>query len=253
MSGRGEISLIPVAGLPEITEGFDLGAAINAAGKLEDGDAVAISQKAVSKSEGRLVRLETVEPGAVAAEMAERLGKDARLVQLILSESRSVIREDRDRGILITETRHGLICANAGVDSSNLPVPDSALLLPEDPDDSARLVRGQIIAAGGPPVAVLVTDSLGRAWRLGQAEVAIGCAGIDPLEDWRGRTDSSGRELSATVIATADQIAGAADLARNKTSRTPAVIVRGVGHLVTESDGPGSAAQIRPEAEDLFR
>ena len=253
MAGRGEISLIPVPGLPEIAEGFVLGAAIAAFDGLEAGDIIAISQKAVSKSEGRLVKLDTVSPGSRATEMAERLDKDPRLVELILNESRSVIREDASRGILITETRHGLICANAGVDCSNLPDPDSALLLPEDPDGSARRIRQEIESAGGLRPAVLITDSLGRAWRLGQAEVAIGCAGIEPLDDWRGLTDSGGRELAATMIATADQVAGAADLARNKTSRTPAVIVRGLADLVTEADGPGSAAQIRPAAEDLFR
>jgi coenzyme F420-0:L-glutamate ligase/coenzyme F420-1:gamma-L-glutamate ligase len=253
LTGRGEIHVFPVPGLPEVTEGFDLGAAVAANVDLQAGDVVAISQKVVSKSEGRLVRLATVEPGARASGLAERLGKDPRLVELILGESRSVIREDSDRGILITETVHGLVCANSGVDSSNLPETDAALLLPEDPDESARRIRRQIASSCGVRTAVIVSDSLGRAWRLGQAEVAIGCAGIAPLEDWRGRTDSSGRELSATVIATADQVAAAADLARNKTSRTPAVLIRGLAHLVTEGHGPGCASQLRPAAEDLFR
>ncbi len=253
MLASGAIKMIPVPGLPEIGKGFDLGAAIAAFDELNAGDIVAISQKAVSKSEGRLVKLDTVSPGSQATELARRLGKDPRLVELILSESRSVIREDAERGILITETRRGLICANAGVDSSNLPEPDSALLLPEDPDESARRIRREIESAGGLRPAVILTDSLGRAWRLGQAEVAIGCAGIEPLADWRGRRDSGGRELAATVIATADQIAAAADLSRSKTSRTPAVVVKGLPDLVTEADGPGSAVQIRPAVEDLFR
>ena len=253
MTAPGTISITPVPGLPEIEEGFDLGAAIVERSKLSTGDIIVISQKAVSKSEGRLVMLDTVVPGKAAADLAERLGRDPGLVELVLRESRSVIREDAARGILITETRHGLICANAGVDSSNLPISGAALLLPDDPDASARRIRRQAADAGGPETAVLVTDSLGRAWRLGQAEVAIGCAGMDPLQDWRGENDSSGRELSATVIATADQVAAAADLARDKTSRTPAVIVRGLAHQVTAGDGPGSAAQLRPEAEDLFR
>jgi coenzyme F420-0:L-glutamate ligase/coenzyme F420-1:gamma-L-glutamate ligase len=251
--GRHEIRIRSINGLPEITESFDLGSAVASGIGLRAGDIVVISQKAVSKSEGRLVRLETVEPGSRATGMAERLGKDPRIVELILAESQAVIREDADRGILITETRHGLICANAGVDSSNLPEPDTALLLPEDPDASARRVRRQIESAGGQRPAVIITDSLGRAWRLGQAEVAIGCAGIEPLADWRGRRDCGGRELAATVIATADQVAAAADLARNKTSRTPVVVVTGLPDLVTEADGPGSATQIRPAAEDLFR
>ncbi len=248
-----EIRLVPVPGLPEIGEGFNLGAAIAGAFNLSAGDIVVISQKAVSKSEGLLVRLAEVEPGERAVSMSARLGKDPRLVELILAESREVIREQSERGILITETRHGLICANAGIDCSNLPEPDTALLLPPDPDESARSIRRQIETACGTWPAVVISDSLGRAWRLGQSEVAIGCAGIEALEDWRGRTDSAGRELSATVIATADQVAAAADLARDKTSRTPAVVIRGLGQLVKEADGPGSAAQIRPAAEDLFR
>lgn len=253
MDEAAEIRILPVPGLPEITEGFDLGAAIAAATRIQLGDVVVISQKAVSKSEGMLVRLADVKPGQQATAMAGRVGKDPRLVELVLGQSRAVIREEPERGILITETVHGLVCANSGIDSSNLPEPDSALLLPADPDESARRIRLEVESACGIQPAVLVTDSLGRAWRIGQAEVAIGCAGIEPLEDWRGRTDSSGRELAATVIASADQIAAAADLARNKTSRTPAVIVRGLAHLVTEADGPGSVAQIRPAAEDLFR
>jgi coenzyme F420-0:L-glutamate ligase/coenzyme F420-1:gamma-L-glutamate ligase len=247
------INLTAVEGLPEIGEGFDLGASICEAYGLRPGDIVVVSQKAVSKSEGRMVPLGSIEPSEEAGKMAARLGKDPRMVELILSESRSVIREDPGRGILITETRHGLICANSGVDCSNLPAPDAALLLPVDPDESARRIRRQIEAASGLRPAVLVTDSLGRAWRLGQAEVAIGCAGMEPLEDLRGRRDTAGRELTATVIASADQVAAAADLARSKTSRTPAVVVRGLAGLVTRSDGPGAAAQIRPEAEDLFR
>jgi coenzyme F420-0:L-glutamate ligase/coenzyme F420-1:gamma-L-glutamate ligase len=253
MEIRGEIRAIPVTGLPEIPEGFNLGAAICSGTKLAAGDIVVISQKAVSKSEGRLIALETVSPGKTAEAVAERMGKDPRIVELILGESRAVVREDAERGILITETHQGLICANSGIDSSNLPHRDTVLLLPEDADNSARRIRSEFVSAGAPPVAVLITDSLGRAWRLGQSEVAIGCAGINPLEDWRGMIDSDGRELSATVIATADQIAGAADLARNKTSRTPAVVVRGLASLVTQADGPGSTAQIRPESEDLFR
>lgn len=253
MSEAPEIRILPVPGLPEISEGFGLGAAIAGASEIDRGDIVVISQKAVSKSEGRLVRLAEVEPGERAQQTAARLGKDPRIVELVLAESRAVIREQPERGILITETVHGLICANSGIDASNLPEPGTALLLPEDPDRSARRIRREIAAVCGVRPAVLVTDSLGRAWRLGQAEVAIGCAGIEPLEDWRGKSDSSGRELSATVIATADQIAAAADLSRNKTSRTPAVVVRGLDQLVNDADGPGSAAQIRPAAEDLFR
>jgi len=183
----------------------------------------------------------------------EWLDRDPRLIELILGESVEVVRKDTGRGILITETRHGFICANAGIDSSNMPGDGAVALLPEDPDGSARRLRAGIADACGVRPAVVISDSFGRAWRLGQAEVAIGCAGIEPLDDWRGRTDSQGRELAATLIATADQIAAVADLGRDKTSRTPAVLIRGLAHLVTEADGPGCRAQLRPAGEDLFR
>jgi coenzyme F420-0:L-glutamate ligase/coenzyme F420-1:gamma-L-glutamate ligase len=253
VSRASDIRIVAVPGLPEIDRGFNLGRAIADVATIQPGDIVVISQKAVSKAEGMLVRLADIQAGRRARDVAERIGKDPRLVELILGQSRTVIREEPGRGILITETVHGLICANSGIDASNLPESDAALLLPTDPDASARRIRREIESACRIRPAVLVTDSLGRAWRLGQAEVAIGCAGIDPLEDWRGRSDSSGRELAATVIATADQIAAAADLARDKTSRTPAVRVRGLDRLVTDRDGPGSASQIRPAEDDLFR
>jgi coenzyme F420-0:L-glutamate ligase/coenzyme F420-1:gamma-L-glutamate ligase len=179
--------------------------------------------------------------------MAALLGKDPALVQLVLEESREVIRAER--GVLITETRHGLVCANAGIDSSNLPEEDTVSLLPEDPDASARRIRAEI----GLPVAVIVSDSFGRAWRLGQVEVAIGCAGLRPLDDWRGQRDAAGRELSATAIAVADQAAAAADLVRDKASRVPAAIVRGLERHVSAEDGPGAAVLRRPRDEDLFR
>lgn len=245
--------VFPVEGLPEVTEACDLGRAIAAEIGLTDGDVVAISQKVVSKSEGRVVRLEKVHPGAEAVELAGRTGKDPRLVQLVLDESRSLVRVDEERGILITETHQGFICANAGIDRSNTMNPDEAILLPLDPDGSARRIRTELETASGAKVAVVVTDSFGRAWRQGQVEVAIGCAGISPLDDWRGRNDRQGRELSATVIATADQIAAASDLVRGKTDGVPAVIVRGLERFVTEGDGPGCAAQLRDAADDLFR
>jgi len=160
-------------------------------------------------------------------------------------------------GVLITETHHGFVCANAGVDSSNMPDEHTVCLLPEDPDASARRIRAELRAASGvgvAAVATIVADSFGRAWRLGQAEVAIGCAGIAPLDDWRGRSDTGGRPLEATAIATADEAAAAADLVRDKVSRVPVAIVRGLGRHVTEEDGPGAAAElVRPRGEDLFR
>ncbi len=251
--GAGEILIQPVSGLPEVLPGDDLAAALAALVRFSQGDVLAVSQKVVSKQEGRLVDLRKVEPGPPAVKLAAELDRDPRLVELILGESVKVIRTDAERGILITETRHGFICANAGIDSSNAPGDETVVLLPEDPDQSARRLRTGIAEACGARPAVVISDSFGRAWRLGQSEVAIGCAGIEPLDDWRGRTDSQGRELAATVIATADQLAAAADLGRNKTSRTPAVLVRGMGHLVTEADGPGCVAQLRPPGEDLFR
>jgi coenzyme F420-0:L-glutamate ligase/coenzyme F420-1:gamma-L-glutamate ligase len=244
------LTVLPVEGLPEFGEGMDVGGEIAARADLLDGDVVVVSQKVVSKAEGRLRRLSSAIPGSEARRLAAVLGKDPALVELIVSESREVLRAER--GVLITETRHGLVCANAGIDSSNLPKGDTVSLLPEDPDASARRIRAEVRAAGH-DVAVVISDSIGRAWRLGQAEVAIGCAGIVPLDDWRGRADAGGRELDATQIAVADEAAGAADLVRDKASRVPAVIVRGLHRFLSAEDGPGAAALRRPRDEDLFR
>lgn len=239
--------VLPVEGLPEIEEGMKLGGLIAERVELHEGDIVVISQKVVSKAEGRVRRLTEVQPSEEAIELAKKLGKEEALVELVLSESKEVLRAER--GVLITETHHGFICANAGIDSSNLPEDGTVCLLPEDPDASARRIRAELPGN----VAVVVTDSFGRAWRLGQAEVAIGVAGLTPLDDWRGRTDAQGRELAATAIAIADEVAAAADLVRAKDSGVPAAIVRGLGRYVTAEDGPGAAALRRPQAEDLFR
>jgi coenzyme F420-0:L-glutamate ligase/coenzyme F420-1:gamma-L-glutamate ligase len=246
-----ELRIVPVVGVPEIAEGAALGELIAASAALEDGDVVVVSQKIVSKAEGRVRRLSSVLPGGEARRLAAVLGKEPALVELILEESKEVLRAER--GVLIVETRHGFVCANAGIDSSNLPEPDTVCLLPEDPDASARRIGAELHAAAGATVGVIVSDSFGRAWRLGQAEVAIGCAGIAPLDDWRGRSDTAGRELEATQIAIADEAAAAADLVRDKTSGTPAAIVRGLDRFVSEADGPGAAALRRPRNEDLFR
>ena len=246
-----ELRIFPVPGLPEFTEGMRIGELIAEHTQVGDGDVVVISQKIVSKAEGRVRRLSSVLPGAEARKLAAMLGKEPALVELILEESREVLRAER--GVLITETRHGFVCANAGVDSSNLPDPDTVSLLPEDPDASARHIREEIRDTSGIAVAVIVSDSFGRAWRLGQAEVAIGCAGIAPLDDWRGRKDSEGRELEATLIAIADEAASAVDLVRDKASGIPAAIVRGLDRHVSEDDGPGAAALRRHPEEDLFR
>jgi coenzyme F420-0:L-glutamate ligase / coenzyme F420-1:gamma-L-glutamate ligase len=246
-----ELLVVGVFGLPEIAEGMAVGAEISARAELSEGDVVVVSQKIVSKAEGRIRRLSSVIPDAEARRLAAVLGKAPALVELILEESREVLRAEG--GVLIAETHHGFVCANAGIDSSNLPEPNTVSLLPEDPDASARRIRAEIRAAAGIAPAVIVSDSFGRAWRLGQAEVAIGCAGIAPLDDWRGRADAAGCELEATLIAVADEVAAAADLVRDKASRVPAAIVRGLERYVSAGDGPGAAALRRPVDEDLFR
>lgn len=212
---------------------------------------IVVAHKAVSKAEGRLRRLAEVEPGERARELAAAHGKDPAVVQVVLDESAELLRAER--GVLICVTRHGFVCANAGVDASNAAHADELILLPLDPDGSARALRARIAELRGVRPAVIVADSFGRAWRVGQTDVALGIAGLVPVDDWRGRRDSSGRELRATAIAVADSVAGAADLARAKDSRRPAVLVRGLAHLVTHEDGPGAAALRRPRDEDLFR
>jgi coenzyme F420-0:L-glutamate ligase/coenzyme F420-1:gamma-L-glutamate ligase len=252
-----ELRVLPVAGLPEIDAGANLGEMIGALAELRDGDLLVIAQKVVSKAEDRVIRLSSAIPGAEARRLAAMLGKAPALVQLILDESNEILRAERN--LLITETRHGLVCANAGIDTSNLPEEGTVCLLPADPDNSARKLRAEITAAiaedpGRPPrIGVVISDSFGRAWRLGQAEVAIGCAGLAPLDDWRGREDANGRELEATMIAVADEAAAAADLVRSKDDRMPAVIVRGLDRFVTSDDGPGAGVLRRPRHEDLFR
>jgi coenzyme F420-0:L-glutamate ligase / coenzyme F420-1:gamma-L-glutamate ligase len=252
-NSSGEIVVRAVAGLPEIGAGDPLGELIaGAAGELADGDVVVVSQKVVSKAEGQIRKLSSVIPGAEARRLAAVLGKEPALVQLVLEESAQVIRAERS--VLIVETKHGFVCANAGIDSSNLPDAHTVCLLPEDPDASARKLRAEIVSIlGGRELAVVISDSFGRAWRLGQAEVAIGCAGLLPLDDWRGRVDSHGRKLEATLIAVADEAAAAADLVRSKDSGVPAVILRGLDRFVSSEDGPGAASLRRTREEDLFR
>jgi coenzyme F420-0:L-glutamate ligase/coenzyme F420-1:gamma-L-glutamate ligase len=244
------LQALPVRDLPEIEAEAKLGKLIAEHAELQDGDVVVISQKVVSKAEGQTRRLSSVIPGAEARRLAAVLGKEPALVELILEESTEVLRAERS--VLIVETRHGLVCANAGIDSSNLPEDDTVCLLPEDPDASARRIRTEIVGEAS-TVAVVIADSFGRAWRLGQAEVAIGCAGLHPLDDWRGRHDAHGRELEATLIAVADEAAAAADLVRCKDSGIPVVLLRGLNRFVSAEDGPGAVALRRPRDEDLFR
>jgi coenzyme F420-0:L-glutamate ligase/coenzyme F420-1:gamma-L-glutamate ligase len=245
------VQVIPVEGLPEFEPEMRIGEEIACRAQLSDGDVVVISQKIVSKAEGRLRRISAVLPSPEARRLGAELGKEPALVELILEESTEVLRAEA--GVLITETRHGFVCANSGVDSSNLPDPDTVALLPLDPDASARRLRAEVEAAAGVRAGAIISDSFGRAWRLGQAEVAIGCAGVTPIDDWRGRADADGRELKATLIAIADEAAAAADLVRDKTSRVPAAIVRGLDRFVSVEDGPGAAALRRARDQDLFR
>ena len=245
-----------VAGVPEIASGDDLAelivTALAAASEtLTDGDVLVIAHKVVSKAEGRIRALTDVQPGGRASELAAKLGKDPRQVQVILDECQEVLRADH--GVLICVTRHGFVCANAGVDASNVPGSENVVLLPVDPDGSARRIRRRIGELTGTLPGVVITDSFGRAWRTGQTDVAVGCAGLQPLDDWRGRHDANGQELKATVIAVADELAAAADLARAKDRSQPVVLVRGVGGHATADDGPGAHAVIRPKTHDLFR
>jgi coenzyme F420-0:L-glutamate ligase/coenzyme F420-1:gamma-L-glutamate ligase len=244
------ISVVALDGIPEVQPGDDLALLVATHG-IADGDVLVLAHKIVSKSEGRLRRLSDVEPGPRAFELAREHGKDPRHVQVVLDESAEIIRASR--GVLISVTHHGFVCANAGVDASNVPGEDLLVLLPQDPDGSARAIRRRLRELTGAAPAVLITDSFGRAWRHGQCDVAIGCAGLQPLEDWRGRRDSTGRELHATWIAVADELAAAADLARTKDGAQPAVLVRGAERHVTSDDGPGAGALLRPRGEDLFR
>jgi coenzyme F420-0:L-glutamate ligase / coenzyme F420-1:gamma-L-glutamate ligase len=213
-------------------------------------DVLVVAHKVVSKAEGRVRRLADVEPGDRARELAEPHGRDPRLVQVVLDESAEVLRAER--GVLICETHHGFVCANAGVDQSNAAAGE-VVLLPEDPDASARRLRAALGERRGVRPGVILSDSFGRAWRLGQTDVAIGAAGIEALDDWRGRADAAGRELRATAIAVADSLAGAADLARSKDAMQPVVLVRGAGRYARPDDGPGAAALRRPPEDDLFR
>jgi coenzyme F420-0:L-glutamate ligase/coenzyme F420-1:gamma-L-glutamate ligase len=245
----GEVRVIPLLGIPELEEGDDLAAllaeAAERAGGLEPGDVLVVAQKAVSKVEGRVVRLDGIEPSARARELAGN--EDARRFEIILRESRNVLRARPP--LVIAETMHGFVCASAGVDASNAKGPDTLVLLPLDPDDSARRVRERVGELAGVEVGVVVSDSFGRAWRRGTTDVALGVAGITPLLDLKGQRDSMGYELHGTEIAVADEIAGAAELVMGKTNGIPATIVRGI-HF--EGDGRG-ADLVMPRDRDLFR
>ena len=239
------IAIRPVEGLPEIQEGDDLGALVAERTELEHEDVLVIAQKVVSKAEGRVVRLNEVEPSERARELAA--DGDPRRLEVILWESARVVRSRPP--LVISETRHGFVCASAGVDSSNAPEADTVVLLPLDPDASAAGLRERLRELTGAAVGVIVSDSFGRAWRQGTTDVAIGVAGIRPLLDLKGTRDRVGYELHATVIAVADELAGAAELVFGKTDAVPAAVIRGFG-----ARGEGSARElVIPAERDLFR
>jgi coenzyme F420-0:L-glutamate ligase/coenzyme F420-1:gamma-L-glutamate ligase len=239
------IAIRPVEGLPEIGDGDDLAALIAEHADLEDGDVLVVAQKVVSKSEGRVARLADAEPSRRARELAGE--EDARRHELILRESARIVRTRPP--LVISETRHGFVCASAGVDSSNAPGPETVVLLPLDPDASAARLRERLLELTGAEVGVIVSDSFGRAWRQGTTDVAIGAAGIRPLLDLKGTRDRAGYELHATVIAVADELAGAAELVLGKTAGVPAAVIRGV-----DARGNGTARDlVMPAERDLFR
>ena len=239
------VSITPIEGLPEIREGDDLAALIAERAAFEDGDVLVVAQKVVSKAEGRVVRLAEVEPSEEAKSIA--VGADPRQIEVILRETARIVRVRPP--LVIAETRHGFVCASAGVDASNAPEPDSVVLLPEDPDASAARLRDGLREETGAEVGVIVSDSFGRAWRQGTTDVAIGTAGIQPLLDLKGVRDPTGYELHATVIAVADELAGAAELVLGKTDGVPAAVIRGV-----DARGDGNAHElVMPADRDLFR
>lgn len=246
------VSIQGIEGIPEIEAGNDLGRIIadacRAQGEtLQDGDVLVVTQKAVSKSEGRFVNLSDVEPSPLAIEMATPWEKDPRHVEVVLRESKRIVK--MDRGVIIVETRHGLVCANAGVDASNVPG-GQLMLLPLDPDASARGIRESLRQHTGADVAVIVSDTFGRPWRAGYTEVAIGVAGMLPIIDYVGKIDTHGRELKATWICVADELASAAELVTGKVNRVPVALIRGYA----APRGEGSAKEIVRAAElDLFR
>ena len=250
------LTAVPLERLPEVTAGSDLGELISmglasgpAPERLRSGDIVAIAHKVVSKAEGRVRLLAQVVPSERAIELAH--GRDPRLMQVVLDETREIVRASP--AVIVCETRHGFVCANAGVDQSNVPGEDTVLLLPLDPDASARAIRARLRELTGVAPGVVISDSFGRAWRTGQSDVAIGLAGVAALDDWRGRVDAGGRQMRATVIAVADLLAATADLARRKDAGQPVVLIRGAGEYVTAEDGPGVGPLLRARSQDLFR
>ncbi len=251
-----EARFIGIAGLPEIYVGCDLAEMILSATEAqgtppEQGDIIVVTQKIVSKAEGRTVDLATIEPSDFARQFAEGAGRDPRLVELVLRESVGIVRKDRERGILITETRHGFVCANSGIDSSNVVGDETVTLLPEDPDGSGRQLLERLKSKTGlKELAVIVTDTFGRAWREGHVNFAIGVAGMDPFMDYRGQQDAQSKVMAVTRIAVADEVAAASELVMGKVDQVPVAIARGIRYVA----GDGSARElVRERSHDLFR
>ena len=249
------ISIFGINGIPEIQPGDRLGPTIVEAAAaqgtaLESGDIVVVTQKIVSKAEGRLVKLSTVEPSDFAFSFARAADRDPRLIELVLQESQSIVRMDPDRGVIISETHHGFVCANAGIDQSNIPGDDVVCLLPIDSDESARKIMEDIRESSGIIAPVIISDTFGRAWRDGHVNFAVGVAGMDPMMDYRGLPDAQGREMHVTTIAVADELAAAAELVQFKAIGVPVSVVR--GYPFHEFEG-SSSQLVRERSRDMFR
>ncbi len=249
------VSIFGINGIPEVQPGDRLGQTIVEAAAaqgtaLESGDIVVVTQKIVSKAEGRLVKLSTVEPSEFAVGFAKIADRDPRLIELVLQESKSIVRMDPDRGVIISETHHGFVCANAGIDQSNIPGDDVVCLLPVDSDESARRIMEDIRRSSGVQTPVIISDTFGRAWRDGHVNFAVGVAGMDPMMDYRGLPDAQGREMHVTTIAVADELAAAAELVQFKAIGVPVSIVR--GYPYDESEG-NSQQLVRERSRDMFR
>jgi len=246
------IQIFPLSGLPEINPDDDLARLLAEALRaqrfsLQPGDILVIAQKIVSKAEGRIVGLDSIIPSERAVEWAKAWDKDARAVELVLRESKRIVR--MERGVIISETQHGFVCANAGIDLSNAP-DGTAILLPLDPDASARALKAKLDPAFETNIGIIISDTFGRAWREGLINMALGVAGLAPLIDYRGQTDSGGKVLQATIIALADELASAAELVMGKSDRVPVAIIRGIRTPSQEGSGRDL---IRPAERDLFR
>jgi coenzyme F420-0:L-glutamate ligase/coenzyme F420-1:gamma-L-glutamate ligase len=253
-----EVRLLGLAGMPEVGEGDDLaGLILDAAARqglpIEDGDILVVTQKIVSKAEGRVVRLGDIQPSPFALQLSQGHHRDPRHTEVILRESRRILR--MDRGNIISETHHGFSCANAGVDASNIPGDDTLALLPIDPDASAEKVRQNIRTRVGVDVAVIISDTFGRPWREGAVNVAIGVAGMDALRSYVGKVDTHGRMMRTTVIAIADELAAAAELVTGKVKGVPVTVIKGYPYELPDRSGPaaGARALIRPPERDMFR